>query len=408
MFNIEKIRNDFPMITNNPNLIYFDSAATSFKPRSVIEKVKNFYETSTTNIHRGDYTLSFNVSKEYDETRDVVKEFINAYDSKEIVFTSGDTQSLNTVVYGYVRKYIKKDEVILTTLAEHASNILPLFRVAEETGCKIEYVELNKDGTFNLDNYKECFSKFNVKFIFITYVSNVLGYINPIKEICNIAHKNNAIVCIDGAQAVPHIKVDVKELDVDFLTFSSHKMVGPMGVGVLYGKYELLQNTDPLLLGGGSNARFEKDGYLLLKETPEKFESGTPNVEGVLGLKEACKYLMSLGMDNIHKYDKDLVHYLLDKLMKLDNVIVYNPKTDTGIVSFNVKGIFAQDVASYLNSKQICVRTGNHCAKILHNVIDTTETIRASLYLYNTKEEIDKFVDTIKETTLEKCIGVVI
>lgn len=408
MFDVEKIRNDFPMIQNNPDIIYFDNAATSFKPNCVISKVTEFYEKYNSNIHRGDYDISYHVSKEYDETRDVVKKFINAKEAKEIVFTSGDTHSLNTIAYGYAKTHLKKDDVILTTLAEHASDILPLFRICKEIGCKIEYIELNNDGTFNIDNYKKCFELFNVKFVFITYVSNVLGYINPIKDICSIAHKNGAIVSVDGAQAIPHIKVDVQDSDIDFLSFSSHKMLGPDGVGVLYGKYNLLTDLDPLFLGGGSNARFEKDNYLLMKEAPEKFESGTPNIEGVLGFKEACLYLMSIGMEKIHEYDQELVNYFVDELLKLDNVTVYNPKTETGIVAFNVNGIFAQDVASYLNKEGICVRSGNHCAKVLHNVIGTTETIRASLYLYNTKEEIDRFINVVKDTTLEKCIGAVI
>lgn len=408
MYDVKKIRNDFPMIQNNPDIIYFDSAATSFKPNSVIEKVKEYYEKYNTNIHRGDYDLSFKVSNEYENTRETVKEFINANDSKEIVFTSGDTTSINTLAFGFVSKLVEKDEYILTSEVEHASDILPLFKVSEKTGCRIAYIPMNNDGTFNIDEYKKCFDGKNIKFVSLTYVSNVLGYIYPIKEICKIAHDHGAIVHVDGAQAVPHIKVDVKDLDVDFLSFSSHKMLGPDGVGVLYGKFDLLQQCDPLAYGGGSNARFDNLGNIILKNAPYKFESGTPNVEGVLGFNEAMKYLMNIGMNEIQKYDEELVKYLLDKLTKLDNVVVYNSKSDTGIVSFNVKGVFAQDAATYLNKNGICVRAGNHCAKILNNIIGTNESIRASLYLYNTKEEVDKFIEVVKETTLEKCIGAVI
>lgn len=408
MFPINEIRKDFPIIKNNPNMIYFDSGATSFKPEVVIDKVKEYYEFNNTNIHRGDYDMSYKISKAYDDTRFTLQKFINSKSEKEIVFTSGDTASLNTVAFGYGYYNLNKGDVILTTLSEHASNILPWFRLAELKGCKIEYIKLNDDGTFNIDNYRKCFESNSVKLVSITYVSNVLGYIYPIKEIARIAHENNAIVSVDGAQAAPHIEIDVQDLDVDFLSFSSHKMLGPSGVGVLYGKYNLLEKTQPLLLGGGSNARFDMDGSVTLKNAPEKFESGTFNIEGVLGFNEAVKYLSNIGMNKIHEYDKELVSYLLEKLSKLENVTIYNPKTETGIVSFNINGIFAQDAASYLNSKGICVRSGNHCAKILHNVIGVNESIRVSLYLYNTFEEIDKFIDVVKETTLEKCIGAVI
>ena len=408
MFDVRKIRNDFPMIVNNPKMIYFDNAATSFKPQVVIDKVNEYYTRFNTNIHRGDYDISFKISNEYESVRNTIKDFINANSPKEIVFTSGDTASINTIAYGYALNKLKKGDVILTTQAEHASDILPWFSVCEKTGAQIKYIELNDDGTFNMENYLNCFNDNNIKMVAITYVSNVLGYEYPIKEITKIAHKNNAIVTVDAAQAVAHLKIDVKELDVDFLSFSSHKMCGPAGVGVIYGKIHLLNEMTPLFLGGGSNARFDNKGQLLLKEAPYKFEAGTANIEGVLGLNEAVKYLNSLTMDEIHSYIKKLTEYLISKLSKLDNVIIYNLKTDTGIVSFNVKDIFAQDVGSYLNSQGICVRSGNHCAKILHNVIGVNESIRVSLYFYNTKEEIDKLVDVIKDITLEKCIGAVI
>lgn len=408
MFDVNKIRDDFPMIKNNPGIIYFDSAATSFKPYTVINKVSEYYEKFNTNIHRGDYDLSYIVSKAYDDTRNTIKEFINANDEKEIVFTPGDTASINNIAHGYACKYLGKDDVLLTTQVEHASDILPWFRVSEKTGCKIEYIPVNDDGTFDIEKYKKCFENNNTKFVALTYISNVLGYVYPIKEIVKIAHEHGAVVSVDGAQAVPHIKVDVKDLDCDFLSFSSHKCLGPAGVGVLYGKFDLLEKTEPLMLGGGSNARFDNQGNIILKGTPYKFEAGTPNIEGVLGLNEAVKYLMDVGVDNIQSYDKELCDYLISKLSKLDNVELYNSKSDTGIVSFNVKGVFAQDAASYFNKMGICVRAGNHCAKILNNVIGTNESIRASLYLYNTKEEIDKFVDVVKETTLENCIGAVI
>lgn len=397
------VRDDFPVIKNNPEIIYFDSGATTLKPKCVIDAVNEFYITSTSNIHRGDYDISFNVSKKYDGVREKTAKFLNANRKEEIVFTSGSTASLNMAIEGLSHLFNKGD-TILTTYLEHASNILPIFRVAKEKELNVKYIPLNEDGTFNLENYKNCFDT-SVKAVCITYVSNVLGYINPIKEICEIAHENNALVLVDGAQAVPHIIVDVKDIDCDFLSFSAHKMLGPSGIGILYGKYDLLKQMNPMFLGGGANARFDKDGNVILKEVPEVFEAGTPNIEGVLGLGSAIDYLTSIGMVRIQEYDNYLVKYMMDKLCKLDNVVVYNPNAEVAIASFNVKGIFAQDVGSYLNKYGICVRTGNHCAKILHNITGTDQSIRASMYLYNTTDEIDRFIELIKECTLEKCVG---
>ena len=304
------------------------------------------------------------------------------------------------------QKFLKEGDVILSTEAEHASNILPWFKVSEVTGAKISYIPLDDDGRFNLDKYKECFKE-NVKVVTLAHVTNVLGYILPIKEIVKIAHEHGALVAVDGAQSVPHTKTDVIDMDIDFLSFSSHKMCGPSGVGVLYAKYELLEKMDPFMLGGGSNARFDICGNLKLKNPPYKFESGTPCIEGVLGLKCACEYLMDIGMDNIEKYNKELLMYFNKKMSELDNVEIYNKNSDC-IMTFNVKNVFAQDAAAYLNSKHIAVRAGNHCSKILLNVIGASETIRASVYFYNTKEEIDRFVEVVKDITVENCIGVVI
>ena len=401
------LRNDFPLLRNNPDLIYFDSAATSLKPQCVIDAVDEFYTSYSSNIHRGDYDVSYQVSKEYEEVRELVRELLNAKSSNEIVFTNGASSSLNLVAYGYGQKFLKKGDIILSTEAEHASNILPWFKVAEITGAKIEYIPLNEDGSFDIDNLKKMMNE-NVKVVTLAHVSNVLGYVMPMKEIVEIAHQYGAVVVCDGAQSVPHIKTDVTELDIDFLCFSSHKMLGPSGVGVLYAKYDLLEKMDPFMLGGGSNARFDICGNILLKNPPYKFEAGTPCIEGVLGFGEAVKYLLNVGMDNIAEYDRYLHQYFMSEMKKLENVEVYNTNGDTSIVTFNVKGIFAQDVAGYLNSKGISVRSGNHCAKILLNVIGVSETIRASLYLYNTKEEIDYFISVIKDVTLEKCIGAAI
>lgn len=295
--------------------------------------------------------------------------------------------------------------VILSTEAEHASNILPWFKVAEETGAVIEYVPLDEEGRLTVENFKKVLTN-KVKVVTFASVTNVLGYIAPVKEICKLAHEVGAVVVVDGAQAVPHVAVNVKEEDIDFLAFSGHKMCGPTGVGVLYGKYELLEITDPFMLGGGSNARFDICGNILLKKPPFKFEAGTPAIEAVLGLHEAVKYLQKVGFDYIEKREKELRDYLVSKMQELDHIILYNANADTGIVTFNVKDVFAQDAASYLNTKGICVRSGTHCAKILVNVLETSETLRASLYFYNTFEECDALVEALKTTTVENCIGI--
>lgn len=405
MFDVNKIRKDFPMFKNNPDLVYFDSSATSFKPQCVIDTVTDFYTKKTTNIHRGEYDMSADVSSKYDETRKVVKNFINAKDEKEIVYTSGATASLNIVAQAYIQKFLTSDDAILTTQVEHASSILPLFNASKKNGIQIKYIPLNDDASFNLEKYEQMFKENNnIKIVCLTYVSNVMGYIYPMKQIVSIAHKYGALVSVDGAQAVPHIKVDVQDLDIDFLSFSSHKMCGPDGIGILYGKYDLLEKMDPVFLGGGSNARFDNQGNIVLKHAPEKFEAGTPNIEGVLGLNSAINYLENIGMNNIEEYCAYLTEYFMSKLSKLDNVEIYNSDSKTGIVTFNVKGIFPQDVASYFNSQNMTVRNGNHCAKILFNIIGATETIRASMYFYNTIDEIDKFIEVIKDTTIEKCV----
>lgn len=401
-----QVRKDFPIFNNNPDLIYFDSGATTFKPRCVIDTINDFYLNETSNIHRGDYDMSFKVSKKYDKTREKVADFLNANKKEEIVFTSGATASLNMAING-ISHLLKKGDTILTTYLEHASNILPLFRIAKEKGLNISYIPLNDDGTFNIEKYAKSFNE-KVKLVCVTYVSNVLGYINPIEEISAIAHKNKAFVLVDGAQAVPHLPVDVKKIDCDFISFSAHKMLGPSGVGVLYGKYDLLKQMDPVFLGGGANARFNALGDVILKDVPEVFEAGTPNIEGVLGLGSAIDYLNKVGMDKIKEYDEYLIRYMINGLSKLDNVELYNPKANVAIASFNIKGIFAQDVGSYLNKYHIAVRTGNHCAKILNNIIGTDQSIRASMYLYNNTDEIDHFIDLIKNCTLDKCIGAIL
>ncbi len=403
MLDVDKIRKDFPMIENNPDLVYLDSAATSLKPQCVIDAVVDFYAKHTSNVHRGDYRVAEINDKLYDGTRNLVAELIHC-DKDEVVYTHNVSHSLNQIAFG-LKPILKKGDTVLITYAEHASNVLPWFALQKEIGINIEYIETDNEANITIDTFKKAMHE-GVKVVSVAEVTNVLGSIQPVKEMCEIAHSYGAYMIVDGAQSVPHMKVDVKDLDVDFLGFSAHKMCGPSGVGILYGKKKLLDAMEPVFYGGDMNARFNKDGEMLLKDTPVKFEAGTPNIEGVIGTGAAIQYLLSNGLDNIHEYEKELRAYAIDKLSQLDNIEIINPDNLYGPIDFNAKGVFAQDAAGFLASKNIAVRSGNHCAKILHNIIHTDQSIRASLYFYNTKEEIDRFVEACKEITLENCVGI--
>ena len=403
MFDVNKIRNDFPMIRNNKDLIYFDNGATTFKPDVVIDSINEFYSYYTSNVERGDYDIAIKADNAYHNTRNIISKLINCK-PKEVAFMSNITACLNQIIYG-LSDQLNKNDVVFVSMQEHASNLLPWFRLQKEKGIIIKYLPLDIQGNLLFDEFVKQIDS-SVKVISVAYMSNVLGSTMPIKKICEIAHEKGIKVIVDAAQAIGHIRIDVKDLDVDFLCFSSHKMLGPDGVGVLYGKYELLNNMNPLLLGGGMNARFDKNGEIILKDAPERFEAGTPNIEGVIGLGKASEYLMNIGLENIHEYEIELKDYLIKQLINIDSIEIYNPDNKTGIVSFNVKDVFAQDAATYLSSKNIAVRSGNHCAKILHNIIGTDQSIRASLYLYNTKEEIDRFVSVVKDIDLNSVISV--
>lgn len=385
-------RKDFPIL--NTGIIYFDNAATTLKPQSVIDEVNSYYTNYSANAHRGDYKISQIVDDKLNLARQKVKEFINADEKEEIVFTSGATESLNVIIKGFLKNYLKAQDEILTTKAEHASLVLPLFSIVKQNGAVIKYIDLDANLKVTLDNIKKGITK-KTKAILISHVTNVLGDIRPIKEICKYAHKLGIIVVVDGAQSVPHEKVDVKDLDVDFLAFSAHKMLGPTGVGVLYGKEKYLKQVMPLIEGGGMNAFFDSLGNVEYKELPEKLEAGTQNLSGILGFSKAIDYINSIGIENIKKREIELKKYMVDKLSNLKNVIIYNKDVENGIVTFNVKDVFAQDVAAYLDKNNICVRVGNHCAKILSEVLGVKNTCRISLYFYNTKEEIDKLVELL-------------
>ena len=403
MLDVKEIRKDFPMLRNHPELIYFDNGATTYKPDCVIQAIVSFYENYTSNVARGEYATAVMADKAYAKARKTIAEFIHA-EEKEIVFTANVTASLNQVAYG-MRKWLNEGDVILTTKAEHASNLLPFYRLQKDLGIKINYIPVDAFGKIHIDDFKRMLND-KVKLVSIAEVSNVIGVTQEVKELIQLAHQVNALVCIDAAQSIGHMPIDVKDLDVDFLCYSSHKMCGPDGVGVLYGKKRLLEEMEPLMLGGGMNARFSSNGDMIYKNAPEKFEAGTPNIEGVIGLEKATEYLMQIGMDNIHEYERELRTYLLNKMKEIDTLVFYNDGIDSANVTFNVKDVFAQDAAGYLASKNIAVRSGNHCAKILHEVIGTDQSLRASLYFYNTKEEVDYFVEVVKEVNLENAIGI--
>lgn len=408
MIDVTKIRQDFPMLhgkqMQGKPLIYFDNGATTFKPRQVLDAITYYYTDITCNAHRGDYDLSYRVDQAFEGVRQKIASFLHA-DAKEIVFTSGASESLNMVAYGYGRKFLRPGDVVLTSEAEHASCVLPWMRTCEESGALLQYIPLDAQGRIQMDALAAIMSE-QVKVIVLAQITNVLGYEAPIREICALAHSYGAVVVVDGAQSVPHMPIDVKKLDCDFLAFSGHKMCGPTGIGVLYGKYELLDAMDPLHLGGGSNARFDLCGNILLKNPPFKFESGTANIEGVLGLGAAIDYLNTIGLNNIHAYEQELHHYAVERMLQMDNLHIYNPDADGAIITFNVKDVFAQDAASYFNAQGIAVRSGQHCAKLLLEKLNTSATIRASFYFYNTKAEVDSFLDACAKANMQSCLDI--
>ncbi len=394
---------DFPILNND--IIYFDNGATSLKPKCILDKVNDYYENYGANIHRGDYDLSYKASLEYDNAREEVRDFINAKCLEEMVFTSGTTESLNMIANGFFGNLLDSNDEILITTTEHASNVLPWFNLANKIGCKVNYIPLDDNYYVTIDNVLKAITP-NTKVIALAHITNTIGDKRPIKEICKLAHENNIFVVVDGAQSIPHFKVDVRDLDVDFLAFSAHKMCGPTGVGVLYGKKELLEELEPINLGGGMNESFDSPNEIYLKELPTRLEAGTPNIAGVIGLGEAIRYLKSIGMDKIESYEQNLRKYLIDKLIKIPYIDIINLESDSGIISINVDDIFAQDVAYYLNKYGICVRAGNHCAKLTKNATGVKNSLRISLYFYNTESECDLLAELLsnKEKILKEML----
>ena len=396
--NGENIKKDFPLLENR-NIAYLDSGATTQKPIQVINAIEEFYKKNNANPHRGAYTLSIEATEVYESTRQKIAKFINAKHPEEIIFSKNATESLNLIAYSYGMDNLKKDDEVVISIMEHHSNLVPWQKMTKATGSKLNYMYINEN--FELSD-EEIESKITdkTKIVGIAHVSNVLGTINNVKKIIKYAHKKGAIVVVDASQSVPHMKIDVQELDADFLVFSGHKMLAPLGIGVLYGKKEILNKMTPFLMGG------DMIEYVYEQETtfamlPNKFEAGTQNVEGVIGLGAAIEYIENLGYENIRKIENEIMSYAIGELTKLDFIELYltkNKENHCGVISFNIKGVHPHDVASILDTCGVCVRSGNHCAQPLMRYLGIDSTCRASFYIYNTKEDVDNLVNGLKKS----------
>lgn len=391
-------REDFLMLKKD--IIYFDNGATTLKPKVLADTISDYYNNYSANAHRGDYDISLQVDNMYEKTRKLVKEYINADSEKEIVFTSGTTDSINKIVFGYFKNILKENDEILLNKSEHASNVLPWFELADELNLKIKFIELNEDYEITIENIEKSITP-NTKVISIAHITNVVGDVRNIKEITSLAHKNNIMVLLDAAQSIGHMKIDVKGLDIDFLAFSAHKMYGPTGVGVIYGKENILKNIRPIIFGGGMNSSYGSDMTRIYDELPGLLEAGTPNIAGVIGFGKVIEYINNIGIDNIKEHELHLKEYCINKLKENKNIIIYNEKSKGSIITINYKDIFAQDLAIYLNKYNICVRAGNHCSKILKDELNIKNTVRISFGMYNTKEEIDKLVEVLNNPNIK-------
>ena len=408
MFDTQAIREDFPIlkrrINDNP-LIYFDNAATTQKPKQVIEAERDFYENHNANVHRAVHTLSQEATDLHEGAREKVAKFIGAKETAEIVFVRGTTEAINLVAYSWGLHNLKKGDEILLSMMEHHSNIVPWELISKLTGCTIKYGKVNIDGTLDYEDFESKFSK-NVKLASLSHVSNVSGIINDVRRIAKVAHENNALMFVDGAQSVPHMPIDIKQLEADFLAFSGHKMLGPTGTGVLYAKRALLEAMDPFQGGGemikdvSINQKTEQCD-ICWNEPPWKFEAGTPNIAGSVGLSAAIKYLETLGMTNVYEHEKALTEYALKKMISCCTKLQLYGTTDTslkcGIMPFGVEGLSSHDVALFLDNYGIMVRSGYHCAQPLHQIFKLQSSARASFYIYNTTQEVDRFIEILKE-----------
>lgn len=399
--NTEKIKQDFPIFNqkiNDETLVYLDNAATSQIPKFVEEKVRDFNEKERANVHRGVHALGLRATNQYESSRQKVANFIGANNAQEVIFTSGCTDSLNLVAASFGEQNIQAGDEILVSIMEHHSNLLPWQQLAKRKQAKLNFIEINSDGLLDIENLKSKISS-KTKIVALTHVSNVLGTINPIKELTDLAHEKGAIVVVDGAQAVGHFPIDVAELNVDFYAFSGHKMFAPTGIGVLYGKKDLLDKMQPYRLGGEMIANVTREGATWA-EVPYKFEAGTPNIAGAIGLGAAIDYLQSLDFELIQKHEQELTSYALEKLKNVLGLTIYGPQKGNGrigVISFNLKNIHPHDLATALDLNGIEVRAGHHCAQPLMASLDTESTVRASLSIYNTKDDIDKLVSSLHE-----------
>ena len=397
MSNLDNIKEDFPLLLNR-DITYLDSGATSQKPQAVIDAIENFYKNLNANPHRGAYTLSQDATEIYENTRTKIAEFINAKHREEVIFSKNATESLNLIAYSYGLDKIQKDDEIVISIMEHHSNLVPWQKVAKTKNAKLNYMYINEN--FELSD-EEIESKITdkTKIVGITYVSNVLGTINNVEKIIKLAHKKGAIVVLDASQSIPHMKLDVQALDVDFAVFSGHKMLAPLGIGILYGKREILNSISPFLMGGDMiEYVYEQD--TTFASLPNKFEAGTQNVEGVVGLGAAIDYIQKIGYDAIQEKEHEILKYAREQLRKLDFLDLYltnNDEHHSSVISFNIKGVHPHDVASILDSEGVCVRSGNHCAQPLMRFLGIDSTCRASFYFYNTKEDVDKLVVALEK-----------
>ena len=398
MMNVQDIRKQFPILHQEVNgnpLVYLDSAATSQKPAQVIDAVERYYKEINSNVHRGVHTLGTHATDAYEGAREKVREFIHASSTEEVIFTRGTTTALNMVASSYGRANLSEGDEVVITPMEHHSNIIPWQQVVKATGATLKYIPLQPDGTIALEDVEKTVTA-NTKIVSVMQVSNVLGTINPIKEMAAIAHRNGAIMVVDGAQSTPHMNIDVQDLDCDFFAFSGHKMCGPTGIGVLYGKRQLLEKMDPFEFGG------EMIDYVGLydstwKDLPWKFEGGTPIIAGAVGLGAAIDFLNEIGMDNIQQHESHLAKYAIEQLSTIEGVTIYGPEKRAGVVTFNSDEVHPHDVATVLDTEGIAVRAGHHCAQPLMKWLEVSATARASFYLYNTEEDVDTFVAGLRK-----------
>ena len=390
-------RDDFPIFKNR-DIAYLDSGATAQKPQMVIDAIDNFYDKFNANPHRGAYTLSIEATAMYEDTRAKIAKFINARHAEEIIFSKNASESLNLLAYSYGLDNLKKGDDVVISIMEHHSNLVPWQFVTQKTGSELKYMYINDEFELSKEEIESKITD-NTKIVGITHVSNVLGTVNNVKEIVKYAHKKGAIVIVDASQSIPHMKIDVQDLDADFLVFSGHKMFAPLGIGVLYGKRELLNKMNPFLMGGDM-IEYVHEQNTTFAPLPNKFEAGTQNVEGVVGLGAAIDYINSIGYDKIQEHDREIVEYAREKLLKLDYLDLYmtpNVENHSAVISFNIKGVHPHDVASILDSENVCVRSGNHCAQPLMRFLGIDSTCRASFYVYNTKDDIDRLVAGIEK-----------